>query len=246
MLILTLLLTAITAAHPAYFPTAHTTSMPPAHIADRATYLAELKTELTKRWPNNRPIYILFHGHSVPAGYHRTPQVKPLESYPHLFYLRLREAYPSSTTSIIVTAIGGEHAERGAARFEADVLAKNPDVITIDYSLNDRSIGLERAHTAWTSMIRAAKDAGIPVILFTPTPDTTANLDDPADPLNQHAEQVRRLAAEHHVALVDSLAAFNQAVEAGAVLNGLMSQGNHPNRAGHALVADALAEWFEK
>ena len=62
--------------------------------------------------------------------------------------------------------------------------------------------------------------------------------------MNQHAAQVRRLAAEYHVALVDSLAAFQAAVRAGARLENLMSQGNHPNRAGHDLVAAELLRWF--
>ena len=46
------------------------------------------------------------------------------------------------------------------------------------------------------------------MILLTPTADMSAKLDDPNDPLNQHAAQVRELAATHHVGLVDSLAAF--------------------------------------
>jgi hypothetical protein len=47
-------------------------------------------------------------------------------------------------------------------------------------------------------MIRRAKDAKL--ILLTPTPDQSAKLDEPADPLNQHAEQIRRLATDHGLA----------------------------------------------
>jgi len=32
-----------------------------------------LKTELQKEWPKNRAMNIVFHGHSVPAGYFKTP-----------------------------------------------------------------------------------------------------------------------------------------------------------------------------
>jgi len=35
-----------------------------------STYLNELKTEMQAEWPNNRTINLVFHGHSVPAGYH--------------------------------------------------------------------------------------------------------------------------------------------------------------------------------
>ena len=74
--------------------------------------------------------------------------------------------------------------------------------------------------------------------------DLGAKLEDPDDPLVQHAEQVRRLARELHVGLADSLAAFVDARQHRQPLAGLMAQVNHPNRAGHALVAAALLHWF--
>ena len=91
-------------------------------------------------------------------------------------------------------------------------------------------------------MIRRAKSTKL--ILLTPTPDQSAKLDDPADPLNQHADQIRRLASEHGLALVDSLAAFKSRLQAGDVLAELMSQINHPNRKGHKLVVAELLKWF--
>jgi lysophospholipase L1-like esterase len=93
-------------------------------------------------------------------------------------------------------------------------------------------------------MIEKAKARGIKVVLLTPTPDKNAKLDDPNDPLNQHAEQIRKLAATHSVALVDSLAAFKQRLKEGVPLEDLMSQVNHPNRKGHELVAKELLKWF--
>lgn len=146
--------------------------------------------------------------------------------------------------NIIVTAIGGENAEAGAKRFQKDVLALHPDVVTIDYALNDRAIGLARAEAAWRSMITNAVKSGVRVILLTPTPDLRSKLDDPADPLNQHAEQIRHLAREYGVGLADSLAAFRARVSAGDQLTELMAQGNHPNRKGHDLVAGELLKWF--
>jgi lysophospholipase L1-like esterase len=146
--------------------------------------------------------------------------------------------------NVIVTAIGGENAEAGAKRFEKDVLALHPDVVTIDYALNDRAIGLARAEAAWRSMITNALRNGAKVILLTPTPDLCANLDDPADPLKQHAEQIRNLAREYGVGLADSLAVFRARVSAGDQLKELMAQVNHPNRKGHDLIVEELLKWF--
>lgn len=47
-------------------------------IADVNHYLDSLKVELTTEWPKNRTINIVFHGHSVPSGYFKTPQVNTL------------------------------------------------------------------------------------------------------------------------------------------------------------------------
>ncbi len=213
-------------------------------LAGQKTYLKELCKQLQIDWPQNRTINIVCHGHSVPAGYFKTPEVETMNAYPHLLHKELAAKFPHAVINVIVTAIGGENSEQGAARFERDVLALKPDLVTIDYSLNDRPLGLDRAKKAWISMIEKARAAGVKVILLTPTPDQSAKLDDPQDPLNRHAEQVRELAAKYHVALADSTKVFQEQVAKGARLEDLMSQVNHPNRQGHELVAKELMKWF--
>ena len=217
---------------------------PPQGIADKSTYLKDTVAVLQKQWPGNRTVNIVCHGHSVPAGYFATPVVDTFNAYPHLLHKGLSEAFPYAVVNVIVTAIGGEQSESGAERFDRDVLSHRPDVVTIDYGLNDRGIGLERAKKAWTTMIEKAKKAGVKVILLTPTGDLSSKLDDPNDPLNQHAAQIRALAAQHHVGLVDSLALFQRYVKSGGKLQDIMSQVNHPNRKGHDLVAKSLLSWF--
>lgn len=212
--------------------------------ANPDSYLHEVVAELSRQWPQNRTVNVVCHGHSVPAGYFRTPVVDTFNAYPHLLHRGLKERFPYAVVNVVVTAIGGENAEAGAKRFERDVLALRPDVVTIDYALNDRGIGLSRAEIAWKAMIARAKASGAKVILLTPTPDTNAKLDDPNDPLNQHAEQIRRLARENSVALVDSLALFQARIHAGETLESFMSQGNHPNRKGHEIVAAGLLQEF--
>lgn len=236
----------ISVSEPAESPSALVFVMQPrdAAVAERREYLKPFAEEAVKVWPNNRTLNIVCHGHSVPAGYFRTPRVDTFNAYPHLMHLGLNERYPNAVINVIVTAIGGEASPAGAARFAADVLPHRPDVLLIDYGLNDRGVGLERAEVAWRTMIESALERDIPVILLTPTPALRADLNDPNDPLHQHAEQIRRLAADYRVGLVDSLEAFMRAVTEGADLRELMSHGVHPNRAGHDLVAERLLAWF--
>ena len=213
-------------------------------IADPATYLSDLKAEMQKEWPKNRTINLVFHGHSVPAGYFKTPQVNILAAYPNLVLKKLKTMYTLAVVNVIVTAIGGENSVKGAERFERDVICHHPDLILIDYGLNDRRCGSEKAYTAWNQMIKQAKNQGIKVILLTPSPDQSVNYADPENDLNKHTDQIRKIAAENQVGLADSYKAFEFLYPDKEQLVKYMSQVNHPNEPGHELIANELMKWF--
>ncbi len=206
--------------------------------------LTPLAQELAKKWPKNRTVTIVFHGHSVPAGYQNAGEVRPFESYPHLFAVALNKAYPNAVVNTIVTAIGGEDSPAGAARFEKDVLTHKPDLIFIDYALNDRRDPLPKVKRAWESMIASAEKHHIPLILITPTGDTHSDLANLADPLTQRANLIRELAAEHHLPLADVSAAWVAKLKSGTPPADLHSQPNHPNLAGNQLAADTIFACF--
>lgn len=230
--------------------------------ASRTTYLADLVADLEKAWPDNRTVNLVFHGHSVPSGYFATPTVDTFHAYPHLLHRQLKRRYPRAVINCIVTAIGGENSTTGAARFEADVLVHRPDVVFIDYALNDRGLGLDRAGANWRFMLEAARARGVKAILLTPTADITqaTRTSPPAQPvpkereitlpyareeLPAHADLVRRLAAEYGVGLADSLAAFARYDRTHDVRD-LLSWVNHPNGKGHRLVMRELLRWFPR
>jgi acyl-CoA thioesterase-1 len=104
---------------------------------------------LVAQWPDNRTVNIVCHGHSVPAGYFATPMVDTFNAYPALLHRELKHRFPYAVINVIVTATGGVDSPQGAARSETDVLCHRPDVVTIDYGLNDRRAGLAEAETAW-------------------------------------------------------------------------------------------------
>jgi lysophospholipase L1-like esterase len=207
--------------------------------------LSDLKTELQKEWPKNRTINIVFHGHSVPAGYFKTPQVNTMGAYPNLFLKKLKEIYPYAVVNVIVTAIGGENSVRGAGRFGNEVLIHKPDVILIDYALNDRGVGLEKAKESWSLMIKMAKEQDIPVILLTPSPDQRVDYENHENELKKHTDQIIQLAKENQVALVDSYKTFEFLYSDREQLAKYMSQVNHPNEMGHELIAKEIMEWFK-
>ncbi len=215
-------------------------------IANRSTYLADVVGVMMQEWPQNRTVNIVCHGHSVPAGYFATPVVDMFNAYPHLLHKGLKHRFPLAVINVIVTAIGGESSETGARRFRSDVLCHRPDVVTIDYGLNDRGLGLPKAAAAWRSMAEDALESGARLILLTPTADSTQHPQYGGEDkglLGEHAAQIRKLAADYGVGLADSFRAFQDALASGD-LSDLMSWGNHPNRDGHALVAKELLRWF--
>lgn len=209
-----------------------------------STYLDTLKQQLRVKWPNNRTINFVFHGHSVPTGYTTRGVLDRLNAYPYRTLKKVNDFYPYSVVNIITTSIGGEQSEQGAERFKDEVLIYKLDVLFIDYGLNDRNIGLERAKKAWSTMIEEALEYGTKVILLTPTPDLTEDISSDDSELAKHSEQIRTLAKTYNVGLIDSYALFKNLAET-EPLEGYMSQNNHINQKGHQFVADAIFEYFK-
>lgn len=211
---------------------------------DTVSHLEKVRNELVKTRPENRTINLVFHGHSVPSGYWANYEVHTLDSYPHLVLTRLKEKYPKAVINIIITAIPGEYSEKGQSRFTTDVLPHKPDVVFIDYALNDIGIGTERAKVAWEQMIEEALAANIEVVLLTPSPDQRYSLHKKKDKLRMHAEQIRNLADKYNIALADPYAEFCKRVKNGENVETFMASVNHPNRKGHEVIAAEIFKLF--
>lgn len=205
---------------------------------------APLLAELKKEWPENRTINLVFHGHSVPSGYHETPEVRPFESYPLMAMEKIQKANPHAVINAIVTATGGEDSAKGAARFERDVLSMRPDVIFIDYALNDRRLSEGEVERSWRTMARAARARGVPVVFVTPTGADNVRIGAPDEPLEVRANIIRRVAAEENVAVADVWAAWKAELKRGVRQDDLLATANHPNRRGHGIAAKVIAGMF--
>lgn len=214
-------------------------------IASPSDYLKEIKVELAKEWPKNRTVNLVFHGHSVPAGYFKTPIVNTLDAYPFQVLKMIKEQYPYAVVNIINTSIGGENSVSGADRFDSEVLIHKPDVLFLDYALNDTGIGLEKSYKAWNNMVQKALNRNIKIILLTPSPDQRIKMLEAHNVLEQHQKQIRKLAKENGIGLVDSFEVFKEKAIAGDSISKFMSQVNHPNTEGHRLIAQRIFKYFE-
>lgn len=213
-------------------------------LAAEKPYLKEVIDQLLLVWPKNRTVNLVFHGHSVPTGYGGFHEVHTLDAYPYQLLEQLKVVYPYAPINVITTSIGGEDAVSGAARFDRDVLPHRPDVVFIDYSLNDLTEDMGKVRAAWEKMIKSAQSHNIKVILVTPSPNQSIDICTPGNILEKHANQVRKLSKTYHTGLVDAFSLFKEKACQNGDLKKYMASLNHPNRAGHDLIATAALRWF--
>lgn len=212
--------------------------------ADASHYLDMNRKTLEKVWPDNHTVNLVFDGHSVVAGYQDKHEVHTFESYPYLLLKKLKMKYPYAVINVIVTAIGGENSEQGLKTFKENVLIHKPDVLFLDYALNDISTGLKRANQAWDAMIRLALAQNIKVILVTPSPDQRIDITAPNNKLALHADEIRDLATKYHIGLADPFSRFQALKKDGKDIKKYMSHVNHPNKWGNEIIAEELMKWF--
>jgi hypothetical protein len=100
-----------------------------------------------------------------------------------------------------------------------------------------------RAALAWRKLIEKALEANVHVLLLTSTLDIGCQLEPDGAAsfaFKDHTQQIRDLALKYGVGLVDSFSVFGRH----SSITHLLSWINHPNEAGHRLVAQELLGWF--
>jgi lysophospholipase L1-like esterase len=166
---------------------------------------------------------------------------------------------------VINAGVGGNSTDDGLGRFDKDVLAHHPDLVVIQFGINDSAVDvwrtppatdprvpIERFEANLRQMIERSRRSGSRVVLMTTNPIRwTPKLKElygkfPYNPdradgfdtplLSRYNEVVRRIAKELAVPLVDVHTEFRQ-----REVEPLLLDGMHPNDAGHATVAKFLS-----
>lgn len=172
---------------------------------------------------------------------------------------------------VINAGVGGNTTDMARKRFEKDVLGKQPQIVLIQFGINDSAVDvwkappaseprvpLKRYETNLRHFVQSLKRQNAAVVLMTPNPlRWTPKLKEtygkpPYDPekvdgfnvpLAPYCETVRRVAEEESVELLDMQQAFvEQARTLGVSVDSLLSDGMHPNDAGHRIEADIVRE----
>jgi len=175
--------------------------------------------------------------------------VEPQQTFCALLEKELTTA--ERPVEVVNAGVGGNTTADGLARFERDVLAREPVGVVIMFGLNDSWIDAGTSPSRLTTeqfrdnlkqMIATLKSRGVQVVLMTPNPAIAPTYGPERNrTLKPYVEAVRQIAREEDLALVDVYARFAELGLEGADVNGLFTDAMHPNPAGQKLIADLLA-----
>jgi lysophospholipase L1-like esterase len=147
---------------------------------------------------------------------------------------------------VINQGINGQRSDQIRARFDADVVARQPAVVVIIAGVNDVYQGRPAQHVQdqLAAMYRRARDAGIGVVAGTIIPYDTAT---PGQNLAMHEinEWIRAQArVESGVVWVDTRAAVASPRDPDRLTSS--PDGLHPDAAGYRRMAEALGPAIEQ
>jgi lysophospholipase L1-like esterase len=184
---------------------------------------------------------VVFFGGSLTWGAQATDPTRT--SYRALISARLQKTYPAAHFEFWDASIGGVGSQLGAFRLERDVLAHKPDLVFLEFTINDGPYTPPDSDrlASYESLVRRMVQADVPVVqvILPAKKDVLPN--PPARPLDaKHKEiaQAYGLAVADVVALVKARVAEGRATP--DELWDAPPDVTHPGDQGYALYAEAV------
>ncbi|MBQ7475320.1 MAG: S-layer homology domain-containing protein, partial [Clostridia bacterium] len=142
----------------------------------------------------------------------------------------------TENTKYVNAGIGGTESSFGMARFERDVLSKSPDIIFIEYAVNDYP-GRTWLPETFESMVRTALTAeGDPAVVIVLCRGGEDNID-----------QMTAVAKLYGIPVVNESGAIGYGVGKGAFTEEeFRPDGIHPEDWGHQVMSDMIEELFRR
>ena len=189
---------------------------------------------LMKRATNGESLVIGFLGGSITQG---SLSSTPKNCYAYLVYEWWKKSFPNAAFSFVNGGIGGTTSHYGGARAWKDVLCYRPDIVTVDFSVNDDANEFfEETYEGTLRRLLAAPSAPAVVVLNNVFYDTGKN-----------AQDYHNRIADHygipHVSIKDTV---YPDVESGKIVRADITPDNlHPNDKGHRLVAEEICKLLD-
>lgn len=188
---------------------------------------------------NGCGVTIVVFGDSITAGY------AVRRGFPSFWKEMLERRYPDARIELINSGISGETSMDGLARLDWSVLSYEPDLVTINFGINDcvLGLGLEEFEMNFVEMIRRIRAGpGSEILLLSSQPLETPPYD---RMVLDYYQAIERVARELEVGFLDVYGAWMERVHQGTPLASLILPGlDHPNEAGYRIIAEELMKLF--
>lgn len=189
---------------------------------------------LMKRAAKGESLVIGFLGGSITQG---SLSSTPKTCYAYLVYEWWKKSFPNAAFSFVNGGIGGTTSHYGGARAWKDVLCYRPDIVTVDFSVNDDANEFfEETYEGTIRRLLAAPSAPAVVVLNNVFYDTGKNAQD-------YHNRIADYYGIPHVSIKDTV---YPDVESGKIVRADITPDNlHPNDKGHRLVADEICKLLD-
>ncbi len=204
-------------------------------VGDRSKYTRRTVSDLE----GGGNVTIVAFGDSITAGF------AVRRGFTVFWKEMLQKKYPDATIKLINAGDSGNTTIDGLARLDWDVLAYEPDLVTINFGINDAAlgIGLDDFLLNLRQMIMRIRAGPASEILLLSSQPLEAPGFDKA--VLKYYSAIIEIAEAEDVGFVDVFAAWMERVNQGTPLSSFILEGlDHPNEEGYKIIAEALMKFF--
>ena len=217
----------------------------PAFAASASSPAPELSIKsFHERALNREPLQVAFFGGSLTWGANASdPQTT---SFRGQMTQWLREKYPDTAITFYDAAIGGTGSQLGMFRIERDVLAHKPDLVFLDFTVNDGAEGTDMPSLgSYERIVRdllANKSMVMPVLMM-----FRWHAEKPANPLPPRHLAHLKLGEAYHLPVANTVPYVCGKILAGTDIKTLWPfDGAHPDDPGYRLFFEAARDRYNE
>ncbi len=186
-----------------------------------------------KKAAENKGITVAYLGGSITQGSHATET----NCYARLVTDWFEETFPNTAITYVKAGIGATGSYLGVHRADRDVLSQNPDVVFVDFSVNDTTENTFRNTNSYDSLMRKLWNAeSKPAIVC-----VGMTMEDGTAFQNQHLE----VAKHYDLPFISYRNAILDVINKGYIKWTDISNDNiHPNVPGHKILSDMIIDYL--
>lgn len=176
-------------------------------------------------------------GGSITEGYHDNLTLKEDEKWAKMSTTYIQEQFPGATVNYVNAGISGTPSVLGNVRLERDVLAHDPDIVFVEFAVNDGGEAIYK--NAYESLVRTLlqdeRDIAV-VLLFT--------IVENGHTCQPHMTQIGEKYDLPMISLPDSI--WVEMQEGRMIWDDYSGDGSHPHVEGGKMIRDMVIHYYEQ